>query len=184
MDNQDVIIFNQLFSEYKGKFIRFSQYYLRDNVVAEDIVMDALMYYWENRSQLPEDTNIPAYVLTIVKHKCLNYLKRQQLHQQVTDNILSHEQWKLSTNIATLEACEPYELFSSEIQEIVDRTIERMSPRTRQIFTLSRIRNMPHKEIAESLGMTVKGVEFHVAKALKLLRIELKDYLYILIFFL
>lgn len=173
----ELAIFNKLFSDYKDRFIRFAYTYVRDRAVAEDFVIDSLIYYWENRTRLAEDTNIPAYVLTIIKHKCLNYLQHQQLCQEVAENMQSHAQWELSTRIATLEACEPNELFTEEAQEIVNRTLERLPERTRRIFVMSRMQNMSHREIAAELGITTKGVEFHIAKALKELRVSLKDYL-------
>ena len=42
---------------------------------------------------------------------------------------------------------------------------------------MSRYENKSHKEIAALLGMTTKGVEFHIAKSTKVLRLALKDYL-------
>ena len=170
-------IFNKLFSDYKDRFVRFAYTYIRDATIAEDIVIDSLVKYWEYRSNLEEDTNIPAYVLTIVKYKCLNYLQHEQLCREVAEDMQSHAQWKLSTRIATLEACEPYELFTAEAQEIVNRTLMQLPERTRQIFVMSRMKNKSHREIAAELNMTTKGVEFHITKALKELRISLKDYL-------
>ena len=71
----DLKAFNQLFTDYQGRFIRFANTYVRDVAVAEDFTIEALMYYWENRHSLEEDSNVPAYILTIIKNKCLNYLQ-------------------------------------------------------------------------------------------------------------
>ena len=49
-----------------------------------------------------------------------------------------------------------------------------MPNQSRQIFILSRYQNTPNKKIAEQLGISVKSVEFHITKALKILRTELK----------
>ena len=46
--------FNKLFSNYQGIFIRFAHTYIQDKETAEDIVVDSLVYYWENRHSLPE----------------------------------------------------------------------------------------------------------------------------------
>lgn len=173
----DLKAFNELFTTYKGRFVRFAQTYVRDEDIAEDYVIDSLIYYWENRHNLGEDVNVPAYVLTCIKHKCLNYLQHQQLHETVAENIISHAQWELNTRIATLEACNPNELFVKEVRDIVNKTLAQLPERTRQIFIMSRMENLSHKEIAERLGITTKGVEFYIAKALKELRIGLKDYL-------
>lgn len=175
--DSELAAFNELFTNYKGRFIRFSKTYVRDTAIAEDYVMDSFIYYWENRHKLEDNVNVPAYVLTIIKHKCLNYLQHQRLHEEVVNQMASHAQWELNTRIASLEACEPYELFASEAQEIVKNTLKRLPERTREIFIMSRMRNLSHNEIAEKLHITAKGVEFHIAKALKKLRAELKDYL-------
>ena len=66
----DLKAFNQLFTDYQGRFIRFANTYVRDIAVAEDFTIEALMYYWENRHSLEKDSNVPAYILTIIKNKC------------------------------------------------------------------------------------------------------------------
>lgn len=63
----DLKAFNQLFADYQGRFIRFANMYVRDMAVAEDFTIEALMQYWENRNTLKADSNVPAYILTIIK---------------------------------------------------------------------------------------------------------------------
>ena len=145
----DLKAFNQLFADYQGRFIRFANIYVRDIAVAEDFTIEALMQYWENRNTLKADSNVPAYILTI---------------------------------ISTLEACNPEELFTAEAQEIVNKTLASLPEQTRRIFIMSRYENKPYKEIAETLGMTTKGVEYHIAQALKKLHVNLKDYIPLLVF--
>lgn len=169
--------FDELYRLYKNRFIRFAQTYIRDTSLAEDFVIDAIIYYWENKERLEADCNIPAYILTTIKHKCLNHLHRVQIADEISEKLMNHSQWELELRIATLEACDPQEVFASEAQQIADKTIEQMSERTRQVFLMSRFENKSNKEIADSLGITLKTVEFHMTKALKDLKVALKDYL-------
>ena len=67
----DLASFNKFFTENQHRFIRFAWTYTRDEVVAEDIVMESLMAYWENRDHMTPEINPAAYVLTVVKNKCL-----------------------------------------------------------------------------------------------------------------
>lgn len=178
----DLKAFNQLFADYQGQFIRFANIYVRDIAVAEDFTIEALMLYWENRNTLKADSNVPAYILTIIKNKCINYLQHIQVREDASEHLKNHAEWELNTRISTLEACNPEELFTAEAQEIVNKTLASLPEQTRRIFIMSRYENKPYKEIAETLGMTTKGVEYHIAQALKKLHVNLKDYIPLLVF--
>ena len=169
--------FNKFFIDYQQRFVHFPCSYVRDEAVAEDLVIDSMMYYWENKDRLPADTNIPAYVLTAIKHKCIDHLRHQQIRQDASDEIARIYAWELSGRIVTLEDFEPYEIFTAEIQEIVDKTLASLPEQTRRIFVMSRYENKSHKEIASLLDITPKGVEFHISKSTKALRLALQDYL-------
>ncbi|MDR1381479.1 MAG: RNA polymerase sigma-70 factor [Tannerella sp.] len=170
-------LFNLLYTDYRERFIRFAYTYIHDTSVAEDITADAFAYYWEKQDALPPDTHAPAYIFGIIRNKCLTYLQHEHVRDIVEEKLRSHAEWKLRTQVETLEACDPEELFTAEIQAIVDRTLTALPKQTRRIFIMSRYRNLSYHEIAERSDMTVKGVEFHISKALKQLRINLKDYL-------
>lgn len=180
----DLNIFNQFFTEYQQRFVFFACTYVHDEVVAEDFVIEAMMYYWENKDRLPADTNIPAYVLTTIKHKCIDHLRRQQIHQEATDDIARLYLWELSNRITSLEEFEPKDIFTTEIQDIVDKTLNTLPKQSKRIFIMSRYENKSHKEIARLLNMTTKGVEFHISQTTKSLRLALKDYLPISLIFL
>lgn len=67
--------FGELYKRYKARFESFAVGYVQDRLIAEDVVTDAFIYYWENRSRLDADCNAAAYILTTIRHKCLNYLR-------------------------------------------------------------------------------------------------------------
>lgn len=183
MNNKsDLNTFNSIFQEYQPRFLLFAQSYLRNILVAEDVVMESFMYYWENRQQLSSSINIPAYILTTVKHKCLNYLQHLDVRAKVSEELTEHAEWKLYIQITTLEACDPQELFSSEVQALVEKTLASLPVQTALIFKMSRYENKSNKDIASELNLSTKAVEFHITKTLKKLRIVLKDYLVLLYF--
>lgn len=168
--------FNRLFGEYRQRFIRFAAGYVADAAAAEDIVMESFAAAWDRRDALTVD-GFPPYTLTVVKNKCLNYLRAQGVRLRAAENIHSHGVRLLDTRIATLEACDPAELFSEEARRLVDEALDRLPARTRDIFVRSRFQGQSYKEIAAEKGLTVKSVEFEVSKAMKLLRVVLRDYL-------
>ena len=163
-------IFNKLYTDYRLRFIRFAQTYILDISIAEDIVMDTLAYYWEHRRDIKNDENILSYLLTAIKH----YEKNNSLSELAL--------WELDFKISALSACDPCELYTNEVQEIVNHTLEKLPSKTRQIFFMNRYEDISYPEIAKKLFVNQKTVEYHISKALKALRAVLKDYLSFLIY--
>lgn len=169
--------FTRFFQENRDKFLSFTNSYVRNKAEAEDILMESMITLWENREKWEENSNMHALLLTIIKNRALNHLAHEQIRLRAEDEINTHKQRELDLRISTLEACEPDSIFNTEIQHIVRKALGKMPEQSRHIFILSRYQNAPNKMIAEQLGVSIKSVEFHITKALKILRLELKDYL-------
>lgn len=170
-------LFSQFFRENQEKFLAFAYSYLRDSAEAEDVLMESMISLWENRERWEEGSNLKALMLTIIKNKALNLLEHKQIRLRAEEDINSHSQRELDLRISTLKACEPEQIFDTEIQHIVHKALQQMPHQSRTIFMLSRYQNLPNKQIAEQLNISLKTVEAHITKALRILRLELKDYL-------
>lgn len=133
------------------------------------------------RKELPADTNIPGYILTTVKNKSLNHLRHQTIRTDVEDQLYDHRQRELNFRISSLESCDPSDLFTVEVKEIIRKTLNELPEQTRAIFFKSRYESKTNREIAAELEVSIKTVEFHISKALKLFRSRLKDYLPVLL---
>jgi RNA polymerase sigma-70 factor (ECF subfamily) len=164
--------FERLFSRYSGRFIAYASTYVgRDT--AQDMVMDAFLYYWERRERL-DGTNPPAYILSTVKHRCLNYLQSRKTRAATLGRLAEEYAGILDLKISTLEALDPEDIFPDNIQSDLHKAIDMLPARTREIFILNRVHGHPYKDVARKLSMTVKGVEFELTKATRLLRKMLK----------
>lgn len=170
-------LFTHFFQENQEKFLSFAYSYLRDKEEAEDVLMESMITLWENRGRWEKDSNLHALLLTIVKNKSLNLLEHRQIRLRVEEDINTHGQRELNLRISTLKDCEPDRIFNSEIQHIVHKALEEMPAQSRAIFMLSRYQNLPNRQIAEQLNISLKTVEAHITKTLRILRCELKDYL-------
>lgn len=177
--------FDDLFAAYKRKFTIFADGYMHDMQLAEDIVTDAFMAYWEAFRQSPDPAvNAPAYILTIVKNKCINELEHRKVHQKFFDSTLTDAQWELGMHLASLRACDPEAIFTAEMEELVQRSLRKLPPKALRVFTLSRLEGRSHREIAAELGLSVKSVEYYMNIALRTLRADLAGYITALIFYL
>jgi RNA polymerase sigma-70 factor (ECF subfamily) len=176
-------IFNSLYNEAYPRFVRFAFGYIKDMALAEDIVSEAFTTYWINKDTLLTNGNARAYILTVVKNKCLNHLQHLQVKLRAEQEILEHEEWRITVHINSLDACNPDFIFSDEISSLIDSTLDSMPAKTKEIFTLNRYEGLSYTEIAQRLEMNSKSIEYHMSKALQLLRISLKEYLPFIILF-
>lgn len=182
MSNAIVSSFNEIYTSYYKKSFFFAKSYVHDDLAAEDIASDSLIKLWEKLKTEKIDY-IEPLLLTILKNKALNYLKHEEVKRTAFESMADWHQQELSIRISTLESCDPNEIFSDEVESIIRETLKLLPEQTRQIFLLSRFENKSNKEIAEQMGISIKGVEYHISKALKALRITLKDYLPLFYFF-
>lgn len=175
--------FDEIYTSYYKQSVFFVKSYIHDDLAAEDIVTESLIKLWERLKEENIDY-IGPLLLTILKNKALDYLKHEEVRRAAFESISDWRKQELSIRISTLELCDPNELFSNEIEDIIQKTLDSLLEQTRQIFLLSRFEKKSHTEIADHFGITTKGVEYHISKALKALRLTLKDYLPLFIIFL
>lgn len=136
--------------------------------VAEDIVQGFFVNLWLKSKELEINTSLKSYLFTSVKNKCLDYHK----HNKVRENYLDH-----ITESSSLESSQFNMYIESELNEILSSAMEKLTPRCREIFELSRFSGLKNAEIAEDLNISKRTVELQISNALKILREELKDIL-------
>ena len=173
--------FGRLFATWRARFEAIACRYVRSAAVAEDLVSDSFMSFWENRGRIPADANLQAYILIIVRNKCLDWLRAQSLHAKIEQEVYELRRRVLAADIRSLQAFNPAEIFSAEVAAIVRQSLDRLSELTREVFVARRFEELSYKEIAEKYGITVRRVEFELEKAVKQLRVALKDYLPVLL---
>ncbi len=176
------INFNSIYTAYYRKSFLFALSYVHNEQVAEDIVSEAIIHLWEQGKE-HEIVSVEAMLITYIRSKALNHLKHIQVQENAFQTLLDRGQRELEIRISTLEACDPNEILSEELRTKVYALLKGMPEKTRIAFIRDRLEGKSHKEIAEELGISVKGVEYHISRAVKMLRDNLKDYAPFLIFF-
>lgn len=160
-------------SSYRGLCAYASRFVTIDE--AEEIVQDTMMWLWDNKQTLIPGKSIKALLLRIVHNKALNRIKHNcvlsRVHQQIEHNL--REQFE-----------SPDLYLSTELTELLEKALAALPENLRVVFILSRVERLSYKEIAEKLGITVKAVDNRLARTMKILRQELKDYLPLLLFLL
>lgn len=172
----DEAAFKSVYNKYVPKLYHFIKEYIPHNDIAENIVQDTMMTLWNKRSELQANSNLSSFLFTIAKNNCLYRLRDQRyLKKHFADlDFLSPE---IKANAEALSVLDTSAITFEEIERIIEMTINQLPPQCRNVFESSRYRNKKNKEIADELGISVKAVEGHITKSLKILRENLKDYL-------
>lgn len=174
--------FEDLYKRFYRKSFLFTMSYVHNEMAAEDITSEVLIKLWAEirRGGI---NNPDAFLLTLLKNKALDYLKHEAIKDEAFSNMKATHQEELDMRISMLESCDPEEVFTTEIQQIIHNTLATFPEQTRLIFEMSRFDNKTNKEIADELGLSVKSIEYHITKVLRALRVSLKDYLPLFYFF-
>ncbi|WP_236264258.1 RNA polymerase sigma-70 factor [Dysgonomonas sp. Marseille-P4677] len=174
----------EIYDKYYNKAYSFVRSYVYDKDAVEDIVSEAIIKLWQELKHKNDiEHNITPFLFSILKNMSLDYLRHLVVKQKVLDKLNTINQRELELRIMSLEDSSYDEILVREIQDIVDATILKMKDRTQEIFRLSRFELLTNKEIAKKLGITEKGVEYHISIALKMLRESLKDYINLIAIF-
>lgn len=170
-------VFEDNYSRYYRRCILFAKSYVFDSHTAESLAADAMSIYWERKAAGEEIEMVLPFLFSVIRNKALQYLRHESVRLRAEGEMSSSIQCELQFRIDSLESCDPHTLFAGDVQKILDSTLKALGDKTDRIFCLSRFQGMSNKEIAEKLGITEKAVEYHITKALKALRVSLKDYL-------
>ncbi|MCI6214124.1 RNA polymerase sigma-70 factor [Bacteroides heparinolyticus] len=160
--NGDEEAFCELYAAYKNRLIYFAMRFLKSYEYAEDVFQDAFIIIWQSRSFLNPDTSFSSYLYTIVRNRILNQLRDLSNQDKLKEYIL---QQAVDYNNDTRN-----EILANDLKQLVSLAIQRLTPRQREIFEMSRELQMSHKEIAEALGISINTVQESISTSLKSLR--------------
>lgn len=162
--------FDFIFRKYYKALCAQANGYVHDTDLAQSLVQDCFIKFWEHRSQAGQIESLPGYLSFMVRNCCIDYLRKKK---EQTD--------LLSVPDTSEESSSDVELLSREFEEKLVVALSHLPERCRQAFEYSRFENLSYTEIAERMDISVKAVEALISRALKTLRLELKDYLPILL---
>ena len=135
----------------------------------EEMVQDVFVNFWLKAATLDTDGNVRAYLYATLNNKILHELRTEsnRLHYLATFEKLRSK----SKANASLE-----QLYAQETEHRIAQVLKALPVQCREAFCLSRFEHLSYKEIAERMELSVRTVEKHIGKALRILREKLVQY--------
>ena len=177
-------ISDESYDRYWWRCVLFAKSYTCDQSQAESMAAEALSIFWQRKASGEEIDMLLPFLFSVIRNKALHFLRHESIKLRAHEEISDDAARELQFRIDTLEACDPHSLYADDVQMILRRTLDSLGEKTDKVFILSRFEGMSNKDISSELGITEKAVEYHITKALKALRIALKDYLPLISIFL
>ncbi len=161
--------FKYFFDQYYTDLCNFVLLYVKDKVLAEEVVQDIFVYFWESRNKLNISSSVRAYLFSASKYKSLNLIRDRRNQAKTLENFVQANQESIIQEEMIFEGPE-------ELGQILTASIEQLPERCRAIFMLSKNDKLSNMQIASQLGISVKTVENQMTIALKKLREALLPY--------
>ena len=167
------LIFRRLYP----RLCTYAQKFIHDINDAEEIVQELFYTVWKHRDRLDENQSLQSYLFTAVKNRSLNLLESRKSKSK-RDELL----WYLYSQQSTDNNNAHQALLASDLEESIVIAVEHLPKECKKIFELSRFEGLKYQEIAQRLNISLKTVETQMSRALFKLRVELREYLPLVIF--
>ena len=133
-----------------------------DPTAAEDIVQETFAGLWTRRAALPDRLDsVGAYLRRSVRNRSLNYL-RDRKRLPLTDQVPPDTPSAADLPGSAME--------EAEQRQRITAAIDRLPERCRLVFVMCKVEELPQRQVAEELGISVKTVENQMTRAYAYLR--------------
>ncbi|SKC87427.1 RNA polymerase sigma-70 factor [Ohtaekwangia koreensis] len=166
LKQQNMAAFEEIYNRYWRKLYSTAYRRIQSREIAEEFVQDIFTSLWINR-ELVHIKSLTAYLYTAVKYKVINHLHHESIRKQYFNLQLK--------TLSEADNCTEELVFANDLHVSVQKEISKLPPKCQQVFKLSRQENLTMKQIASQLGISEKTVEHQLGKALRVLRMNIKQ---------
>ena len=160
--------FELLFDRYWSRMYTSTYNYLRDTSLSSEIVHDVFLNIWQKRKEL-EIVTLKNYLTSSARYQVYKCLRERK-----SSSIIYVENYNDEIGAKYNNDGEE-KLVTEDFESSIHDYLFQLPKRCREIFLLSRIKQMNNDEIAAHFGISKRTVENQITTALKFLRVHLKD---------
>lgn len=170
--NGDEEAYSEAFRAHATPLVRYARRFVVSEAAAQDIVMDVFLRLWRDRTAIPSDLRLGAYLSVAVRNSALNAAARGRVERACRERGAA-EGWSPAMSAPRLAPDE--ELERSEAKVKIRRAYSTLPDRLRQVMELRWFQGCSYQVIAHELQISPKSVDNYLAKGMRLLRQALKE---------
>lgn len=163
-----------LFERYYRPMVCYARDLIQRESVAEDLVQELFIRIWEEGylKNFVSDS-LSSYLFTAVRNRCISWIKKKDVLKDY--EVLNRQEFSV----------EVVSGIDEKMLEQLEREVEKLTPRCRQVLECVMVRNLKYREAAEEMGISVNTVKFLLKEATRRLRsrLSLPDDFVLLFFF-
>ena len=165
--NGNELAFKSIFDYFYPRLLAASLKPVKNQEDAEELVLNALLKIWQNKHRMKEvNKNLADYLFGILRQEISGLARKKVLITEGLENVPLQE----------LGTVDHPEFTLKDLQLRYQSALNKLTPKQREIFLLSRDQELSQQEIANSMGISVNTVSNHISASLKMMRKELQDY--------
>ena len=161
----DEIAFAEIYERYWGIMYSHVLKMLGEEDDAKDITQELFTSLWLKGINIEFNTNISGYLYITARHKVINLIRQNKVRRDYLSSLSQYEHDMSNTTLDQLNA--------RDLASALERELQSLPVKMREIFELSRKQNLSHKEIAIRLDISDKTVKKQISNALKIIRLRL-----------
>ncbi len=169
----DATAFEIVFRAYYESLCAFVAPQLRSRTLAEEVVQDILCRIWEQRHEWDVRGRLATYLYAAARHRVINYRKHDDVVQRATAAAVREDR---AVAMGQGPPAPDVPVRTEQLMHAVERVLATLPERCRLAYVLRWRHQLTDAEVARVMGISVKGVEYQVARALRTLRKELAGF--------
>ena len=167
--------FGEIFNRYDRLLYIYAYKKLEDKDEAKDLVQEVFTALWDHREKIDIKESLSSYLYTALRNKALNLFRDRNINARYLSSLAGF----MSMTIETTD----HLAREANINAIIEKEIDSLPEKMREVFRLRRNECLSNKEIALRLGISEQTVATHIKRALKTLRVKLGLILYLICYF-
>ena len=171
----DSAAFDMLVISHYRTLVSLATRYVGTRENAEEVVQDVFLKIWERRTTWTLSRSLRSYLLAATRNGAISRLRHWRVERRIEEAVTAGAVDEFPFLPAHRDADAGQR--AAELRAAIEAAVQRLPPRMREAFVLSRRERLTHAEIASVMGTSIKTVQEQIGRALTQLHSTLSDWI-------